>query len=94
MKYFKIECRQEKDKWKVFYELDEQERKKSNLKPHPLGFYYCSEEKGSEKGFEELKNCLIKCHEQEIKRLEYSLKQLRELCLLPEPQKKENKVKF
>lgn len=86
MKFRKIEIRPTlingSDSWEInIHRLDETEREKRDNGPHSMGFYYCPETKSIEQGFLELKQALIKNHEEEIYRLTLSLESLKQVTL-------------
>lgn len=83
MKFRKIEIRPTNfNKWEVCVsKLDETERNGTDNGPHSLGFYYCPKTKPIEQGFIELKQLLIKNHEEELHRLTLSLESLKQATL-------------
>jgi len=52
---------------------------KERTSPSALGYYHFPETMTDEEAFNELKECMIKAHQEEIDRLEKSLKKLKEL---------------
>ncbi len=81
MKYFTIEIKPKRGKWEVSHYLDEADRVDDDPGPNPLGFYHCPESKGLTQGFKELKDHMIKQHEDRIINLQNSLAKLREVKL-------------
>ena len=81
MKYFTIEIKPNRDGWESSYHLDPIERVDTDSTPNGLGFYHCPESKGLYEGFVELKEYMIKRHEERIKQLQDSLVKLRNVTI-------------
>jgi hypothetical protein len=65
-------------KWSVtFSSLNRQREEKDEYLPNAMGFFHYPRKWGKQKGFNILKNYMIKQHEQEIARLRKSLKALK-----------------
>jgi hypothetical protein len=65
--------------WETYIQIDDQDRESGKTSPNGLGFYYFPRKMGKRKGFQKLKNYLIKRHKNEIKQLQKSLVELKNL---------------
>jgi hypothetical protein len=82
MIYDTLEIRPVNNKWEIFYTRGEIERELCSTWPSPNGFYHFPRKKFTkEKAFDLLKDKIIFDHENEIARLQASLKDLRNLTL-------------
>lgn len=70
-------------KWRTRHYLDEADRKNvDDPQPLPgLGVFYSPMRRSLKRGFNELKAAMIKAHEDEIEKIQKSLKALREVEL-------------
>lgn len=85
MKYSTVKISPSKNKWVVDVVrlpndyIDDREQK-----PNSLGFFHFSEKITDEDAFEQLRNLMISMHQDEVDRLQKSIKKLKQLKLKKE----------
>jgi hypothetical protein len=72
------------DEWYTYcYKLGDVDRVDNYLPPHPIGHFHYPETMDDEEAFNQLKQCMVDAHLEEIKGYQQSLDKLQKLSFKP-----------